>query len=210
MTVRIDTGLGDVVPVSAVRTGSVSDTWQATFGTYTSPDVANAATATDAGNGKVTVSLLVGNGHYNPVSGSYWLWINRNGADWENTLQRYVITNAAGTTIGQAINFDVAGSAAAVLASSLQKTANLTDIGSASAARTALGLGTAATQPSTAFDAAGVAAAAVAAAAVTNAATYAALAGATFTATPTVNGDQLATLKKARGAAVGAALILGG
>lgn len=58
---------------------------------------------------------------------------------------------------------DAAGAAAAAQAASLQKTANLADVASASAARTSLGLGTAATQASTAFDSAGAATAAAAA-----------------------------------------------
>lgn len=116
MTVRIDTGLGDIATVSAVRTGSTSDTWQAAFGTYDAPGTGQAATAVDATAGKVTVSVTVGNGHYNPVTGSYWLWINRNGADWENTFQRYVVTNVAGSDVGESVNFDAAGAAAAVAA----------------------------------------------------------------------------------------------
>lgn len=53
---------------------------------------------------------------------------------------------------------DPVGSAAAVLSSSVQKASNLSDLGSVSAARTNLGLGSAATQPSSAFDPAGSAA----------------------------------------------------
>ena len=63
--------------------------------------------------------------------------------------------------------FDAAGAAttaasaaqAAAIAASAQKAANLSDLASAATARTNLGLGTAATQASTAFDAAGSAAA---------------------------------------------------
>lgn len=56
--------------------------------------------------------------------------------------------------------------AIAAEAAAAQKSANLTDLASASAARTALGLGTAATQPSSAFDASGAAASAQGAAAI--------------------------------------------
>lgn len=52
---------------------------------------------------------------------------------------------------------DQAGTAAAVQGASLQKSANLSDLASAGTARSSLGLGTAATQASSAFDAAGAA-----------------------------------------------------
>jgi hypothetical protein len=59
---------------------------------------------------------------------------------------------------------DPVGSAATVQAASLQKANDLSDVTSVSISRTNLGLGTAATQNTTAFDAAGTAAAAIAAA----------------------------------------------
>lgn len=58
--------------------------------------------------------------------------------------------------------YDASGAAAAAQAASLQKGSNLSDVSSASAARSNLGLGTAAVQNTTAFDAAGAASAAVA------------------------------------------------
>jgi hypothetical protein len=63
-----------------------------------------------------------------------------------------------------ALPYDAAGAAAAAQAASLQKSANLSDLSSAGAARTSLGLGSAATASATAFDAAGAASAAQAAA----------------------------------------------
>jgi hypothetical protein len=75
-----------------------------------------------------------------------------------------VATSRANLGLGSAATastttFDAAGTAAAVLATSLQKASNLSDLANAGMARSNLGLGSAATQSTTAFDAAGAAAA---------------------------------------------------
>ena len=71
-----------------------------------------------------------------------------------------VLKGAAGY-VDQAVSgtdYDAPGAAAAAQAASLQKTANLSDIGSVMTARSNLGLGSAATQSSSSFDPAGAAA----------------------------------------------------
>jgi hypothetical protein len=67
--------------------------------------------------------------------------------------------DAAGAAAAAQAASDPAGTAALVLASSLQDAHNLSDLASASTARTNLGLGTAAVNAATAFDAAGSASA---------------------------------------------------
>lgn len=94
--------------------------------------------------------------------------------------------SAALASLGAAAATDLAAEttrAEAAEALAARKSANLSDLASSSAARTSLGLGSAAVQPSSAFDAAGAAAAAQAASAP--------LAGATFTGAVTVSGSPL-------------------
>lgn len=72
-------------------------------------------------------------------------------------------TGVADTGYGPA-SFDAAGAATTAQGASVQKANNLSDLANAATARSNLGLGSAAVQPSTAFDAAGAAAAAQSAA----------------------------------------------
>ena len=90
--------------------------------------------------------------------------LSKTGSTWNvNVDNTTVQVNGSNQLIVPTGVFDTSGAAAAAQAaaqaSSLQKASNLSDLVSASTARTNLGLGTAATQNSTAFDAAGAAAA---------------------------------------------------
>lgn len=80
------------------------------------------------------------------TSGSY------TNPSWLVSIPSTKVTGLGTAATTSASAYDVAGAASAVQAASLQKSNNLSDLGTPATARTNLGLGTAATQPISAFE----------------------------------------------------------
>ena len=128
----------------------------------------NAATITRAGDGTTATSWPVGSTWTHGLGVADVTDIETTGVTAFNSRTGSVTfskSDVTGTGLTYSdVNADQSGAAAAVLSSSAQKSNNLSDLTNAATARTNLGLGTAATQASTAFDAAGAATTAQAAA----------------------------------------------
>lgn len=109
MTRQINTGIGDVETVTTVITGTADLTgktfmvafgkWDVGPGAWRTPD----STALSNGNTTATLSMIVGQGHYDPVADAYWVWRQIVGGDVSrDPATRYVIDTDTGNPIGTA------------------------------------------------------------------------------------------------------------
>lgn len=109
MTRRINTGVGDVETVTTTITGTADlsgKTFMVAFGSWDLPGswrTPDAVSALSNGNTTVTLSMIVGQGHYDPVADTYWVWRQVVGGDVSrDPLVRYQIDTDTGTSIGDA------------------------------------------------------------------------------------------------------------
>jgi hypothetical protein len=106
MSQKILTGLGAVEYVDVTVPRDPADTgYQVAFGTLTAPGEWQTPDDIVEGSTTVTLRLLVGNGHYNPVANTYSVWW-RKSTDPEHfvrdTSTRVVIVTDGGTSVGVA------------------------------------------------------------------------------------------------------------
>jgi hypothetical protein len=152
-------------------TQGTSVNWRSAWSVSTSYAINDAVSF----GGSSYIAILAGTGHEPDSSPTYWGLLAQAGsmgaagsagaagAAGPNTLSTSTSTPINALLKGNGLNvapavsgtdYDAPGAAAAAQAASLQKTNNLSDLASASAARTSLGLGTAATQAASYFQAA--------------------------------------------------------
>lgn len=119
MTRRINTGIGDVETVTTTFSNGTDlsaltapSAWQLAFGSYTAPGSWRTPETVTLSADKLTatLSMTVGNGHYNPVGGTYWVWRGVVGGDTAvDPNIRYVIDTDLGVPIGDATSFATLG-----------------------------------------------------------------------------------------------------
>lgn len=109
MTHKISTGVGDIEDVSTVvtSTGDLSAaTFKMAFGTYSTPgawrDPDNVVVSADGHS--ATLTMTVGQGHYDPEAGTYWVHRLVDEDESVDPAVRYVIDTDTGLSIGTALH----------------------------------------------------------------------------------------------------------
>lgn len=116
MSVTVYTGLGAVadVPVTfTAPTGTTQDQVQVAIGTWDAPSDFLTPQAVTINGTTVTASLRIGQGHLNPVAGTYWLWWQVTATDGEvligRSTSRFITTDTGGIPIADVSTFVLDG-----------------------------------------------------------------------------------------------------